>query len=187
MPGPWHASLSNLRLKAAVLSGKRPHYIHSLHQRYGPIVRVSPDEISTCDPDAYRTIFNVRSGFTKTEWYLEVTGKDYPGVFTMSEAKDHAVRRKLLSRGFQKGNLRRDWEPTVLRCAKLAVKGMQNESRQHGEADILKWWGFLATDVSGSVMFGESFRMLETGQVIYSKNQFLLQTVADSSKRNPNS
>ena len=34
-----------------------------------------------------------------------------------------------------------------------------------GTADILKWWTFMATDVSAHLMFGESFNMIERGEV----------------------
>ena len=35
LPGPKISRWINLRLKAAVLSGDRARYVHSLHERYG--------------------------------------------------------------------------------------------------------------------------------------------------------
>jgi hypothetical protein len=46
IPGPLPAKLSQLWLLAIELSGRRTPYIHSLHQRYGPVVRVAPNELS---------------------------------------------------------------------------------------------------------------------------------------------
>ncbi|GME27417.1 Cytochrome P450 [Neofusicoccum parvum] len=40
---------------------------------------------------------------------------------------------------------------------------------QSGQVDVLKWWAFLATDVVGHLMFGESFRMLDLGE----KNDYI--------------
>lgn len=34
-----------------------------------------------------------------------------------------------------------------------------------GVADVFKWFLFMATDVIGELTFGESFRMLELGEV----------------------
>jgi len=37
--------------------------------------------------------------------------------------------------------------------------------KTRGAADVLKWWLFFSTDVIGELTFGDSFRMLEIGQV----------------------
>src|SRR5262245_20377429 len=63
IPGPWHAHLTNLRLKIAVITGKRLHYVHDLHARYGPLVRISPKEIAVNDAEAFRQIHRIGSGF----------------------------------------------------------------------------------------------------------------------------
>lgn len=44
------------------------------------------------------------------------------------------------------------------------VARMKSEA-EHGTADILKWWTFMATDVSALLMFGDSFKMIERGEV----------------------
>ena len=46
-----------------------------------------------------------------------------------------------------------------------AVSNMKREIKEQGSTDILKWWTFQATDVTGELSFGESFRMLELGKV----------------------
>ncbi|KAF3483012.1 benzoate 4-monooxygenase cytochrome P450 [Arthroderma uncinatum] len=38
-------------------SGRVWETIHRLHQKYGPVVRVSPNSVSVCHPDALRTIY----------------------------------------------------------------------------------------------------------------------------------
>lgn len=53
----------------------------------------------------------------------------------------------------------------VTEKVELAVQRMGEEMRRGEDSDCLKWWTFLATDVSGHLMFGESFRMLELGKV----------------------
>lgn len=46
IPGPWYAPLTNFGLKRAVIGARRCHYVHEMHQKYGPIVRLSPDEVA---------------------------------------------------------------------------------------------------------------------------------------------
>ncbi len=57
IPGPLPAKLSKLWLLAIELSGRRTLYIHSLHQRYGPVVRVGPNELSFATGAAARDIY----------------------------------------------------------------------------------------------------------------------------------
>lgn len=83
----------------------------------------------------------------------------------MRDPKEHAARRKLFVRPFSKPELRRNWEPTVKAKAELAVSRVKQELSLSGTSDLLKWCLFYVTDVSGQLMFGESFEMLELGKV----------------------
>ena len=161
VPGPLYARFTHLPLKAAVISGRRIHHVHALHQQYGPFVRISPWEISVADATAYKQIHAVGTSFNKSPWYAEVS---LPGIFQMADSKTHAARRRLLSRPFSKTHLRQHWEETVQEKVRLAVSRVRSESL-HGPADVLKWFTFMASDVSTKLMFGEDFRTLEQGEV----------------------
>lgn len=42
---------------------------------------------------------------------------------------------------------------------------MHDEMKSRGAADVYKWWNFMTADITGELTFGESFRMLEKGEV----------------------
>ncbi|KAF4306229.1 cytochrome P450 [Botryosphaeria dothidea] len=168
IPGPLWSLYTNLPLKLALLSGRRTLYIHELHKKYGSIVRISPSEISISDPTACHTIHHAGSGFLKSDWYSRFVDHEVPGIFEMSDAKQHAARRRLLARAFTKTELRAKWEGMIKEKTDLAMEKIANEVKT-GQADVFKWWTFLATDVVGHLMFGESFRMLELGK----KNEYI--------------
>lgn len=165
VPGPLYARFTNLPLKAAVISGRRIHHVHALHERYGPLVRISPGEVAVADAQAYKQIHAVNSGFDKARWYHEFVDIDdtREGVFLM-DGKAHAARRRLLSRPFSKTHLRQHWEDVVRERVELAISQMSKEGSS-GPVDILKWWTFMASDVSTHLMFGQSFHTLEQGKV----------------------
>jgi cytochrome P450 len=164
VPGPWYSLFTHWRLKAAVLAGRRLHYIHELHQEYGPIVRISPNEVAIADTQAFKII---HSNFPKSDWYIGQTTVPIKAVFNMSNNKEHAARRRLLAKGFTKTNLVRDWEDVVFEYVKLSVRKMIHDAKQSptGSVDVMKWWTFLTADVSAKSLFGESFGMLELGEV----------------------
>ncbi len=57
VPGPLPAKLSDLWVLAIEFIGWRALYVHSLHQRYGPVVRVGPNELSFASAAAVRDIY----------------------------------------------------------------------------------------------------------------------------------
>ncbi len=57
IPGPLPAKLTPRWLGAITFAGHRASYIHALHQRYGDVVRVAPDEVSFASAAAARDIY----------------------------------------------------------------------------------------------------------------------------------
>ncbi|RHZ67969.1 cytochrome P450 [Aspergillus thermomutatus] len=169
VPGPFYTNVTRLPLKLSIITGQRIYFVHRLHQKYGLIVRIAPDEVSIASLEDFKEIHRVGSSFLKSEWYEKFTGPGEPGVFNMRDPRQHGQRRKLFARPFSKSELRRTWEPVVKEKVQLAVSRIRGELAAEGRADILKWWTFLATDVSGHLMFGESFDMLTLGK----KNEYI--------------
>jgi len=145
-----------------VTGGRRIYYIDALHKKYGPVVRISPTEVAVSDVEGFRQIHAVSSKFKKDIWYEKLTNFPRLSVFTMREPKMHAQRRKLFARGFSKSYLREHWESVVKDRCRLAVEKIKADA-ETGNADMLKWWTFMATDIVGRLGFGESFGMLELG------------------------
>ncbi|KAF9869419.1 cytochrome P450 [Colletotrichum karsti] len=144
------------------------HYVHSLHHRYGPIVRISPTEVAVADPEGFNAIHKIGSGFLKGPWYSTVTVGVEPGIFAMVNPKEHAARRKLFARAFTSASLRLNWEPVVRQKVERAVERIKTDALT-GKADVLKWWTLMTTDVIAHLSFGESFDMLELGE----KNSYI--------------
>lgn len=70
LPGPKYTVWTSLVLKYHEFTHGRRLYIHALHQRYGPVVRLSPDEVSFASVDAAKEIYmSGGSGYDKTEFY----------------------------------------------------------------------------------------------------------------------
>ncbi|OLN97995.1 putative sterigmatocystin biosynthesis P450 monooxygenase STCB-like protein 6 [Colletotrichum chlorophyti] len=178
IPAPWYANFTGNVLKYHTVAGRRMFYIHALHQKYGPVVRISPYEVSVADPDSFIAIHRMGSGFNKARFYKDFIGKSKPGIFSMTDTRDHAARRKLFARAFSTSSLRENCEVTVREKVEKAVERISTEAKE-GCADIHKWWMLMATDIVGQLCFGESFGMLELGE----KNHYVqvLDAVASAS------
>lgn len=140
------------------------YYIHALHNRYGPFVRISPHEISVSDPEAFIQIHRINSGFHKSQWYQDLVSFERPVLFNETEPRAHSIRRRLLARGFSKSYLRQFWEPVVREKIRLVISKMRDEAKGRPSVDVFKWWTLMATDISTQLMFGSSTGAVEKGQ-----------------------
>lgn len=166
IPGPWISLFTDRQLKSAGTAGKRIFYIDELHKKYGPIVRISPDEVTVFDIEAFRQIHAVSSGYTKSDFYTKLINFPVHSVFTLKDAKAHGVRRRLFAKGFSKSHVREHFEDVVRERVSLAVKKIVEDSSNHGgKVDVFKWWSLMGADIVGCLGFGESFGLLELGAV----------------------
>lgn len=69
VPGPWFASCSILyRFYFAVVCGSWHRKSIALHKQYGPMVRISPTEVSVADPTVIPTMYaHVEGAYPKCE------------------------------------------------------------------------------------------------------------------------
>lgn len=84
------AGISYLWLARSTYSGNQ-YWIHrDLHKKYGPLVRIGPNEITTDDPEILKKIASSSSSYSRATWYL--TGRFNPyhdNLFTILEPKAH--------------------------------------------------------------------------------------------------
>jgi cytochrome P450 len=142
IPGPFISQWTNLYLKYQVLSGDRVRYVDALHQKYGPIVRISPNEVSLCDGDSAKTIYRQGNHFFKSTFYAGFSGNSRPTLFAMRDAGQHGQHRRLVSASFSDQHLRK-MEPLIAKNVRLAILKMGEEAQKHGYVDILKWYYFM--------------------------------------------
>ncbi|GAP87001.1 putative cytochrome P450 [Rosellinia necatrix] len=173
VPGPLHARFTDLVSNYYWVTGNKPTYIHSLHVKYGPIVRVGPREVYIADIQAAQRIFAIKNEFPKSTWYRDFVPTS-ESVFNTLDKGLHRRFRRLLSSPLSESGLK-TFLPQIDGKVTFAIQRMKEEYEARGAVDVYKWWLFMATDVIGELSFGESFRMLESGKV----NQYVkdLQTI----------
>lgn len=70
LPGPWYTSWTSLVIKYHEFNATRRVFVHRLHKKYGPVVRLSPNEVSFAGIEAVKEIYGSGgSGYDKTEFY----------------------------------------------------------------------------------------------------------------------
>ena len=98
VPGPWYTNLTSFVLKYHEFSKNRRLWIHSLHQKYGPVVRLAPNEVSFNNLEALKEIYQSGgSGYDKTEFYDLFKQYGHRTMFSTLNKHDHAERKKLFA------------------------------------------------------------------------------------------
>ncbi|RSL39347.1 hypothetical protein CEP53_014123 [Fusarium sp. AF-6] len=106
VPGPVVSNFTSLVLKWNELSANRTMYLHDLHKKYGPVVRVAPNEVSFTSAAALKEIYGSGgSGYDKTEFYdlFQVYGKRT--MFSTLNKGDHAKRRRMIGDRYANSNV----------------------------------------------------------------------------------
>ncbi|GAW13413.1 hypothetical protein ANO14919_027980 [Xylariales sp. No.14919] len=165
-PGPVLARASPLWMARSYFGGKTPTDLQELHNKYGPIVRTGPNELSYINPTLWREIYGFKAQsqgeFAKDPQYHSGLSKDDPLILNADKSY-HSYVRKLLAHGFSEKSLR-DQESLLKEFVDTLFRRLHEESC-NGEKplDIMTWYNFLLFDFIGYLTFGETFDCLNTG------------------------
>ncbi|KAL1975132.1 hypothetical protein VTN31DRAFT_3524 [Thermomyces dupontii] len=131
--------------------------LQELHERYGPIVRVGPSDLSIALPRAVSAVHGPKSPCTKNSFY-DMTAP----VRSLHSHRTRAVHDRR----------RRVWSPAF---SDRALRGYETRIRVHRQKlfqalaahanekiNISDWFNFYSYDVMGDLAFAKSFHMLET-------------------------
>ncbi|CAL1711925.1 unnamed protein product [Somion occarium] len=158
-PGPILNKITQLAPMWTVYTGHQHLTNHKLHAKYGPIVRIGPNDLSIVDVDAVNSVLGA-GGLPKGQYYNARQIPNAPQNIIGMRGEAHAARRKLWNRGFSPESLQ-GYEAGIARRASQVVNKL-NESVGK-ETDLVKWINYFAFDVMGEMAFGRSFNMITEG------------------------
>lgn len=164
LPGNYISKWTSIPSLIQLVKGTQPKYIHSLFLKYGPVVRLGPNQVCFSDVIAFQQIYNIQETFVKSTIYETVAESPAPSAFNTIETDMHRAQRELMVPGLCEAAVGRLYT-SISSKVLLAVRRMEEETRQNGFTDIYKWWTLMTADVMGEITFGQSFRLLEEGKV----------------------
>ncbi|GAP91778.1 putative cytochrome P450 [Rosellinia necatrix] len=108
VPGPrlaaltyWYETYFELAHRSG---GQFTFHIKELHSRYGPIVRINPDEVHIDDPNFYSKLYNNRDGHDKPGYLKWRFGSPHT-LFSTPEHSIHRMRRAAQDPFFSRGKV----------------------------------------------------------------------------------
>lgn len=165
-PGPVSAAVSNLPYSKSYLGGRQPYDILALHEKYGPVVRTAPNELSFSTPEAWRDIYGQRNGhkpFVKSEFYAGGSfANQASSIVTERDTTKHRDMRKYLANAFSDRSLK-EQEYLIARVIDAFVEQIGKHGRDR--INLTTWFNLMTFDVIGELAFGKSFGGVEGGKV----------------------
>ncbi|PKS10948.1 hypothetical protein jhhlp_002707 [Lomentospora prolificans] len=178
-PGPALASVSRLWKVLSTASG-RTHLQHiDLHRKYGPVVRIAPNEVSIASPEAARTVLSAGKHFYKTKFYGVFPPPENPDIFTEVREHVHAQKKKVANVPYSMAAMQQ-LSPFIDESIEMFMDKLDafagRERGGKGQVDLGAWLHYFAFDVLGEVAFGRKFGFLEEGRDV----ENAIKTIDDS-------
>lgn len=129
-----------------------------MHQKYGDVVRITPDQLAFANPQAWKDIMGHRPAhaaeFEKSpQYYSPIEGS--PVHIINANKQYHSGLRKSLAHSFSDKKIR-EQEPIIMRYVKLLMERLHEKSGDDKALDISAWYNFTSFDIIGDLAYGES-------------------------------
>lgn len=146
-----------------MVSGALPHEVKKIHDQYGDVVRVAPNELSFTNPAAWRDI-HTRNFQRPREYKDKPPGKKAENLISADES-DHTRFRKILAPAFSEKSIQ-EQQPVIKGYIALLIQKLheaieQDASENATVVDVLKWFNYTTFDIIGGVLWGSSFGCLD--------------------------
>ncbi|KAL3476514.1 cytochrome P450 [Aspergillus californicus] len=141
-PGPKLRAATRLAWVWSLASGSNHVKVKSLHDRYGPVVRIAPDELSFISPSAWQDIYTkgpANKGLLRSEAISDAAGLKH--IFATHNESHTRLRRKFMQSLSDNGLAKH--EPLLQRYASIMM---------------VNWFAF---DVIGDLTLSDSFHQLD--------------------------
>ncbi|KAI0409036.1 cytochrome P450 [Xylaria palmicola] len=161
-PGPLAAKLSKGWRAYMLYRGRWHRDLVSLHQRYGPVVRIGPNELSIGDPEAFLQIYRANGAYPKSASYAVVKGSRPFDLAGERDEKVHAAQRRLVARAYTMESSMK-LEPQVNELVSLLLTKLDDVAYSGQTIDLGYWLQLFAFDVIGAISFSKPYGFVSSG------------------------
>ena len=168
IPGSFFCHVSSLWTYIHSYVGDEATLITDFHARYGPVIRVAPNEVCIADGSCLAPIYSDKGGFAKAPCYKNFDIDGFASLFSELNKGARAPKAKSVQPLFSTGNLRLG-EQVLEECVGRFVGRLRGERDKpardgHGRTvNVLDLSRSLALDAVTAYLFGKSYGGLEEG------------------------
>jgi cytochrome P450 len=163
VPGPFIAKFTHGWQNYKYIKGAWFQTILDVHEKYGPVVRISPDEISFVDGDAWKRLYGhvkpcVKSKWYET-WYIPPAGH---GIFSERSIEARGARRRLVATAYAMSSVL-GYEDKIQRILDENWNQFRKLAATGEKIDMDHWATYFAYDIVSELALGNTLGMVKTG------------------------
>ena len=162
--GPAYLAASEAGLAFLQLQGASYHALKKAHEKYGDIVRISPNTLSFIDSSAWNDIYGHRKGravLPKDPAFYNEMLLDRKTITMASDVDAVPIRRAINPAFSHKALL--ELEPMLQGHVDRLMAQLTKTSREQGSVDMRKWFTFSIFDINSDFAFGEDLGCVTRG------------------------
>ncbi|KAF2704712.1 benzoate 4-monooxygenase cytochrome P450 [Pleomassaria siparia CBS 279.74] len=161
-PGPLLWRAFRFPYVISVHKGDIHRRLNTYHNKYGPVVRIAPDELSYSHGAAWKDIYSSRPNHLplprNPTWFKKMSPDEPDSIMGYNE-QSHARFRRAFANSFSEKNLL-EQAPVI----ESYVDAFMAKLKSMDTVDLNQWLNFLTFDISGDLSFGESFDCIKNGK-----------------------
>ncbi|KAF7539526.1 hypothetical protein G7054_g2049 [Neopestalotiopsis clavispora] len=144
--------------------GTLPFDMLELHEKYGDVVRIAPNELAFSHPQAWKDIMGhhpgARAEMEKYDHFYRPVSFG-PVDIVSAHREEHSRLRRLMSHGFSDRSMQAQ-QPIINQYIDLFIQRRHEHCfGSEKPVDLAAWFNFTTFDIIGDLAFGESFGCLE--------------------------
>ncbi|KAF2092489.1 cytochrome P450 [Rhizodiscina lignyota] len=148
IPGPLAARASQLWLFWSLYRGHPRQIQKDMHERYGPVVRIGPNEVSIADAASLNVIYGGKPWLKGKSYSFTASGGAATHEVALSairDPKEHAFRRKIWDRAFSIASLK-NYQPFITKRVEQLCEQLDRRCSAVS-IDLYQWLSYLVFDV----------------------------------------
>jgi cytochrome P450 len=161
IPGPFLAKITGHWRNKRIWRGTWHDDILELHERYGRVVRIAPNEVAVVDQNAMKQLYGHGHNAEKTDWYATWDPPiSAPAFFSVRDRKLHSFLRKRVSSAYSMTSILK-YERPIQELLDLMIQKLRKHAEAGNVVDLDPWAGAFAFDVVGRLGYGAPLGHLE--------------------------
>ncbi|KAF4611795.1 hypothetical protein D9613_003715 [Agrocybe pediades] len=164
-PGPILCRITKLWGAWIAWNGKPHIYYKQLHDKYGPIVRIGPNELSVIDTNLIHSIFGMPKG-PMWDGRRILPSKNFNKQNSLTSVRDlrrHAELRKPWNNAFKPSAIASYEEMLRVHAEQFIQKLSELCQSKSGSIDLAMWINYFTFDFMGDVAFGGVYSLMRDG------------------------
>lgn len=165
VPGPKLCAITRLPFWINYMKGNDVKFMSGLHEKYGPIVRFGPTDISTSNAQGWKDIHGHVRGQRDMEKAQEAFIQPINGVPSILTAdyENHNRVRRLFSPAFSDRALKKQ-EPLFQKYVDILVSKLHELGGNGTPVEMMQLYNFATFDTMAELCFGHPLDLLENNE-----------------------